>query len=110
MKLPNGDRAVVPPAKITRYLLDLNSEQGKSKATFFLAFGFTIERWEVMVTALRQHAIVCDVTTTRQTERGIHYVVEGALQTPDGRNPQVRTVWKIERGELVPGFVTAYPA
>jgi len=38
MKLPNADQAVVPETKITRYLLDLTSPKGKSKAVFFRAF------------------------------------------------------------------------
>lgn len=69
-RLPNGDKALVPQAKITRYLLDLTSKQGRTKAQFFL---------------------------------------EGELQTPDQRNPQIRSVWKIERGETIPLLVTAYP-
>jgi hypothetical protein len=48
MKLPNHENAVVPEAKIIKYLLSLDSENGKAKARFFLAFGFTIEEWEVI--------------------------------------------------------------
>ena len=108
-KLPNGEHAIVLLEKITRYLLDLTSKQGKPKAQFFLAFGFTIETWETMATALKQHAITHEIASTRETPYGIHYNVEGELETPDNRNPQVRSVWKIEKGETVPVLVTAYP-
>ena len=109
IKLPNGDRAIVPEAKITRYLLDLTSKRGQPKAQFFIAFGFTMEAWELLATALRQHALAHDIASTRETSYGVHYSIEGELQTPDQRNPQVRSVWKIEKGETVPALVTAYP-
>ena len=109
MKLPNADQAVVPEAKITRYLLDLTSPKGKSKAVFFRAFGFTIGQWQIMADALRQHAAVHQVTLIEADEHGTRYVIDGALTTPDGRNPQVRAVWIVREGETEPGFVSAYP-
>jgi len=81
--LPNAEQAVVPKAKITRYLLDLNSENGKAKARFFLAFGFKKEAWNVMADALKQHATGHEIA--RFEERppfGTRYVIEGTLQTP----------------------------
>lgn len=108
-KLPNAEKGLVPEAKITRYLLDLTSKQGKGKAQFFMRFGFTMSSWELLAAALKQHAMTHDVTDTRETPYGTHYVVEGELQTPDGRLPQVRSVWKIETGDTVPSLVTAYP-
>jgi hypothetical protein len=35
--------------------------------------------------------------------------VSGALETPDGRNPLVRTVWFVGFDDLRPRLVTAYP-
>lgn len=43
MHTPNADMAEVPPAKVTRYLLSLESEDGRSKAAFFLSRGFSLE-------------------------------------------------------------------
>ena len=108
-KLPNAARAIVPQPKITRYLLDLTSEGGRSKAEFFLGFGFTIEGWQVMADALRGHAMAHEVASTRETPYGVNYAVEGALVTPDGRNPQVRSVWKVTTDHNVPSLVSAYP-
>jgi hypothetical protein len=99
LKLPNQEKAIVAKSKIVNYLLDLFSENGKAKARFFLSFGFTIEAWEVMAQALKQH--VSDHDVTRVEERppfGVHYVVEGTLNTPDGRNPSVRVIWIIDTG------------
>lgn len=108
-KLPNGDQAIVPEAKITRYLLDLTSKQGRPKAQFFIAFGFTMEAWQDLAAALKRHAQTHDITSTRETPYGTHYVITGALLTPDGRNPSIKTVWKILGDEQIPSFVTAYP-
>ena len=110
MRLPNHERAIVTAPKIASYLLNLASENGRAKARFFLAFGFTIEAWEVMAQALKQHA--SDHEVTRVEERppfGAHYIIEGALRTPNGPNPSVRAVWVIDEGGDVPRLVSAYP-
>lgn len=110
MKLPNLERAVVAEPKIVRYLLDLSSENGAPKARFFLAFGFTIESWEVMAQALKKHAADNDVANVEpRPPFGLHYVVEGTLMTPDGRNPAVRVIWSIDDGEEIPRLISAYP-
>ena len=36
-------------------------------------------------------------------------LTEGALRTPDGRNPLIRTIWMIKLNETAPRFVTATP-
>lgn len=110
MKLPNAEKALVPRAKIVHYLLDLTNENGKAKALFFLAFGFSTESWQVMAQALTQHAREHDVTKIEERPPfGVHYVIEGMLNTPDGRNPAVRVVWIIDDGDDVPRLVSAYP-
>jgi hypothetical protein len=55
--LPNASRAVVPEAKITRYLLSETHPAGRSKARFFTAHGFSPAQWEVLATALPDHAM-----------------------------------------------------
>jgi hypothetical protein len=108
-QLPNQEYAHVPPEKLTNYLLDLTHKHGKSKAQFFLAFGFTIDAWEQFAEALIQLAQSNPVTTITQTPHGMHYVVDGILKTPDERNPKIRTIWKILSGQANPSLVTAYP-
>lgn len=110
MKLPNHEQAVVPQPKIVKYLLDLTNENGKAKAEFFLAFGFTIESWEIMAQALKQHAADHALAKTEaRPPFGIHYVIEGTINTPDDRNPAVRVIWIIDDGDDTPRLVTAYP-
>jgi len=40
---------------------------------------------------------------------GPRYEVEGELAAPDGRRPQVRTVWQQDAGQVAPRLITAYP-
>ena len=109
VKLPNTESAVVAEAKIVRYLLDRTHPVGRSKAAFFLRFGFTLEAWKVLANVLLQHAAEHEVVKVESTEDGDRYVIEGSIQTPDGRNPFVRSIWFVEQGQRVPKFVTAYP-
>jgi hypothetical protein len=109
MKLPNYPDAIIPPAKITDYLLSFDHPDGRSKARFFRRFGFQTEHWEELAQALRNHVANHDVAKTEGSPFGTRYVIEGIISTPDGRTPLIRTVWFIEMGEQTAKFVTAYP-
>jgi hypothetical protein len=109
MKLPNAERAVVPQQKITGYLLSISHRDGRSKAAFFLRFGFSANVWQGLAEALRQHAIDHEIRGVEDSLFGTRYVIEGAIVTPDKRNPVIRSVWFMEIGEEIPRFVTAYP-
>ena len=61
MKLPNLENAVVSAAKVTDYLLSETHRDGKHKAAFFFAFGFSQESWESLQDVLRQHISDHDV-------------------------------------------------
>jgi len=108
MKLPNFEKAGVPEAKITEYMLNEAHPSNQGKAAFFLSFGFTLAAWTTLADALLNHAATHEVVSVSATEHGSKYVIEGVLVTPDGRNPDVRTVWIVEAGETVPKLVTAY--
>jgi hypothetical protein len=91
LRLPNVGKAEVPKSKGINYLLDRTSDNGKTKARFSLAFGFTIEARETMTEMLKHRASNHEVTKIEERPPfGIHYVIEGSLTTPDGRNPNVR--------------------
>ncbi len=40
---------------------------------------------------------------------GPRYEVDGELNAPDGRRPRLRTVWQLDRGQIAPRLITAYP-
>jgi hypothetical protein len=110
MRLPYAQRAVIAREKLTDYLLSPRHAVGKDKAAWFAAFGCSAARWTEFAAALERHARDNDVAERRDTPRGIYYIIEGALDTPDRRNPAVRSVWLVRTGEDFPRFVTAYPA
>lgn len=109
MKLPKADQAQVDRGKITEYLLSATHPDGASKAKFFLRFGFHLGNWEILRAALQKHGVECAVVKTVESAFGTRYTVEGALETPDGRNPRLRTVWLVEKGDTVPRLIIAYP-
>ena len=109
MKLPGAKQASVRPGKVTEYLLSASHPNGRHKAHFFRAFGFSVDAWQVLEHALLQHAKEHYVFKADPSPFGVRYVIDGKLCSPDGRNPKVRTVWFIESGETIPYFVTAYP-
>ena len=109
MSLPNAERASVPARKITHYLLSRSHRDGQHKAAFFESFGFKLESWEVLASALLDHARTHEVTEVVSTPFGQNYVVEGPLSAPDGRRPRVRAVWFIANHEETATLAIAYP-
>lgn len=108
--LQNAHRAIVAPAKVRDYLLTDEAGKGAGKPGFFLAFGFTRERWDVLADALRDHAQRHPAAFVGATPYGDKYEVRGPLATPDGRNPVVRSVWQYDTGSDAPRLLSAYPA
>ncbi|MDA0838589.1 MAG: hypothetical protein O2857_12475, partial [Planctomycetota bacterium] len=109
MKLPNPHKLVVEREKIVDYLLNPTHRYGESKARFFSRFGFRVEEWEQLADAFREHGRSHESAQTRESDFGLRYAVEGDLNTPSGRHPQVRTVWQLDEGEVAPRLITAYP-
>ena len=109
MKMPWAQQAYVPAPKITEYLLSPTHSKGRDKAKFFHRFGFQLEHWQVLAEALRTHAQEYEWAYTQDTSFGTCNIIDGALATPTGRQPMVRTVWIVETGTTTPRLVSAYP-
>jgi hypothetical protein len=101
--------AQVPERKLTAYLLSHSHPAGRSKAAFFLRFGFAADAWRVLADALVRHAARHEVAAVGDSPFGTRYVIDGPIESPNGRDPAVRVVWFIEAGETTPRLVTAYP-
>jgi hypothetical protein len=100
---------MVEEKKIVTYLLNLEHEDGKSKAKFFLERGFTPEQWELFADSLREHAANNEIAKIIPGPFGQKFVIECHLSTPDEINPCIRVVWTVEEGTTEPRLVTAYP-
>ena len=108
-KLPNRQAAIIEEKKITTYLLNLNHDDGKSKAKFFLECGFTLQEWKLFAESLREHAFNNEIAKITPSPFGQKFTIECHLSTPDGLNPCIRVVWIILEGTTEPRLATAYP-
>ena len=99
---------MVEEQKLTGYLLSDAHTEGGPKADGFSRFGFSHERWQELALALREHIASHPVSASAVSQFGVRYVVEGIIKSPDGRNPQIRSVWIIEADGGAPRLVTAY--
>ena len=109
MSLPNAAEALVPPEKLTGYLLALGHPVGGPKARFFRAHGFDDTNTGLLTAGLRTIAAQ-GVALPRPGLFGTKYTVVGDLPTPRGTTVRVETVWIVERSDRRPRLVTAYPA
>ena len=106
--MPHSENLVVETRKLTEYLLSPTSPRGRHKADFFQRFGYTIANMTEFSEALREHGQTQQITRIIDTPHGRRYNVEGPLRSPDGRNPQVRTVWQLEPGSESPRLLSAF--
>ena len=99
----------IPPAKILDYLLAADHPDGSGKAAVLTRFGFNRAEWQNLAQALRIHGASHEVARTIRTPHGLKFIIEGALEAPDGRSLNLRTVWIILDGAAEPRLVSAYP-
>src|SRR4051812_7751994 len=90
MRLPNGDRAVVEPRKLTDYCLSPTHPIGKHKARLFAdATGIVLKDWELLNAALLRAAEVGEALPTDRTPFGQKYEITFNLTGPGGRSAVV---------------------
>ena len=109
MRLPDARDAIVEQEKICDYLLDPAHPDNGGKAAFFLSHGFSREEWFALATAFLGLAMVAEVTRNLESQHGRKYLLDGRIETPDGKVAMVRTVWIVDHGRGPPRLVTAYP-
>lgn len=107
--LPNSGCALVEVKKVVDYLLNADHPDGRSKAKFFTARGFSVGNVAVMQAALRTQGQENLVTKITSHPWGARYQVDCHCPTPDGVNPCIRTVWEVETPEACPRLITAHP-
>lgn len=107
--LPRANSWLIDEAKLAGYLLSEQHPTGGPKAAFLLARGFRRERPDELAGALRRHAERHSIAKTVGTRYGTKFVIEGALEAPDGSAPRIRAVWIVLHDETVPRFLSAYP-
>jgi SPX domain protein involved in polyphosphate accumulation len=109
MKIPNSDRAIIEPSKLTEYLLNPEHKRGGAKAKLLRQFGYSLENWQQLESDIRKFHLVKDVNLITETAYGVRYVVIANLFTPVNRPLSVRTAWQIDKGTDFPRFITLVP-
>lgn len=109
MKIPNSDRAVIDPSKLTEYLLNTEHKRGGSKAKLLIKFGYSIENWQQLETDIRRFHLIEDVNLITKTAYGNRYQISANLITPIARPLLVKTVWQIDINTDFPRLITLVP-
>ena len=109
MRLPDAEHLRVDREKIVDYLLSASHPDGQTKAKFFRRFGFQQDQWRVLAEALRKQGMSHPIVKAVESPHGTRYSVDGPIESPDGRQPQIRTVWILEVGARSPRLITAHP-
>jgi hypothetical protein len=94
----------VPLTKLSEDLLNPEHRAGGPKSVFFRAFGFSADRFDVMIAVLIAHPDLNPVEQVRTDQWGTRYVARCNVESPDGRNPCILTVWIVPPGQ-VDGYV-----
>jgi len=89
--------------------LALDHPDGRSKAAFFMRFGFKLEEAGLLAAALLEVGVGNRVVKAVGSPYGVRYTVDGRLRAPDGRWPMVRTVWIATPETDGPRLITAHP-
>ena len=108
MNLPNGDRAIIDPRKITDYCLSLDHDDGGHKARLFQALvGLNQDNSVLLLDALKGAATTGDAVSGKADAYGRRYVVDFEFTGPRG-TAMIRSAWIVRADEEVPRLVTCY--
>jgi hypothetical protein len=109
MKIPNSDRAIIEPSKLTEYLLNTEHKRGSAKAKLLIYFGYSPENWQQLESDIRKFHLDVDVNVVKETAYGMRYEVSANLLTPINRQLLVKTVWQVDTGTDFPRLITLVP-
>ena len=89
MRIPND--AIIPPEKLTKYLLAPRPWDDKSK--FLARAGFSQGNPEILENAIREMAASCEAVEDGSNPYGTFFRVVGLLKGPSGASLRVVQIW-----------------
>jgi hypothetical protein len=108
VKLPNGDRAVIDPRKVTDYSLDPGHEEGRHKAHLFQSLlGINRQNAHLLLEAIEKAAANGEAANGKLDQYGQRYVIDIAFSGPGGE-ATLRTAWIVRHSEDFPRLVTSF--
>jgi hypothetical protein len=96
------DQIVIPPEKITGYLLVKKEKNDKSG--FLKMLGYTVENWEELAKDVKQLALQNELVFQKKSEFGDLYSIKGFL-----KSSAIVTIWFQQISGAVFRFITLYP-
>jgi hypothetical protein len=106
VQLPNALEAAIEDTKLAGYLLNPDHPRGRSKANYFLRFGYTAD---TLRTDLLHLARTSDATEQGDNGFGIVWSIIGTITSPTGDLLKVETIWQVDHGTDRPKLITAHP-
>ncbi|PZD75461.1 hypothetical protein C1752_00271 [Acaryochloris thomasi RCC1774] len=107
MKLPNGNRAVIPMEKLKGYCLNSEHPSGKHKARVFASvLGITSKNAEDLRELIVRTALEEEVIQQANTDFGQLYKVDWSV--PNHHQVILRTLWEISLENPYPRLVSAF--
>ena len=108
MKLPNGERAIVPIEKLRDYCLHPTHRVGSHKAHVFESvLGVTAAHAEALPQRLCAIAQTGEAVLGMRNAYGQRYIVDFEMMTTVG-TAVVRSTWIVLTGENVPRLTSCY--
>jgi hypothetical protein len=108
MLLPNADKAIINPEKITGYVLNFDHFEGKNKARMFASvFGLTKSNAEDLIKAIKEAILKTEALKQSESEYGIKYTVSFNF-TYNKKSALIRTVWIVENKDNIARLITCY--
>lgn len=104
-----SEQLLIEKEKVTKYLLNTDHPDGRSKAQLFIRHGFDPLEWDTFKDAIQKHAEDHPVISELGTLFGTKYIIEGSLETPSSKKLLIRSVWMIRINEQQATLITAYP-
>ena len=99
--------AIIPEAKLTKYLLAFKPRNDKSR--FLAKAGFTVENSQRLKLAIQQLSRSQEAIPDRINEYGTFYSVSGTLQGINGIDLLVVTIWLERKTDNKFQFITLKP-
>jgi hypothetical protein len=108
VKLPQGERALIDPRKVTCYSLDPQHDEGRHKARLFESLlGIDIQNARLVLDALQQAAVSCEAVAGKLDRYGQRYTIDFEFKGPDGA-ATIRSAWIVRSDEDFPRLITCF--
>lgn len=105
MKIP--ENAIIPEAKITKYLLIFKPRNDKSK--YLAQAGFSLDNWQLLKLAIQEIIKENEAKEDITDQYGTYYQVIGELKGVNNQNLTVVTIWLRKEIDQQFQFITLKP-